>query len=347
MHLSAFWVAATTLSPRLDLRPLLPLLRRDHPPTAATLAAAGVRPRHVDRLLGGRSLATRDPFVRLVDDAYPPLLAEVECPPAVLFLRGDATLLDAPKVAVVGSRSCTGRGKRMASTLAQAVVQGGGVVVSGLAYGVDQAAHEASLARTIAVLGQGLDGPLTRRQADLARRILDAGGLLLSEFLPQHPASRFTFPQRNRVIAGLSVATVVVEAGHRSGALITAKLALAAGREVLAVPGSPLDPASAGCLDLIADGAGLARDGRDLAPFLSGPSAAEGPGTGGPIAHARRPAGLSPTLQAALAEGCSLDGLALRTGAPVHELSATLAALELTGVVQRLPGERFALCSSP
>ncbi|RME27409.1 MAG: DNA-protecting protein DprA [Deltaproteobacteria bacterium] len=349
VEVPAFWAEACRLSARVDLRPLVPLLRRQAPPDPQALTAAGVAPRHVRRLLGGAPVSTRHPFLRLVDDAYPPLLAQVEHPPAVLFLRGNPALLDAPRIAVVGSRSCTPKGRRMAGRLAQAIAQGGGVVVSGLAHGIDQAAHEASLSRTIAVLGQGLDQPLTRRQADLARRIIDAGGLLVSEFLPTHPASRYTFPQRNRVIAGLSKATVVVEAGRRSGALVTARLALAAGREVLAVPGSPLDPASVGCLDLIADGAALARDGRDIQPYLQGTPAegAASPSGGPPGPDPTPPPGMSRPLYDALAEGCSLDVLAARVGAPVYEVSATLAALELTGVVERLPGERFVLRSHP
>lgn len=332
MLLDSFWHAAASLAGRVDLVPVRSLLA-DGPPCAHDLAAAGLPPDHVARLTNGRPRDLAHPFLTLADDRYPAALMQAPFAPPVLFLRGDATLLRAPAVALVGSRACTATGRRLAGQLAAQVVAAGGVVVSGLAHGIDHAAHEASLARTIAVLGQGLAAPLSQRQRDLADRIVAAGGLVLSELLPEHPAHRWTFPQRNRIIAGLSRATVVVEAARRSGALITAREALALGRDVLAVPGSPLAPASQGCLDLIADGATIVRQPSDVRALL--------PDRVGPPQVAAGPA-LPATLDRALAQGADLDRLALVTGWPLPELTRTLSALELQGLVERLPGDRFA-----
>ncbi len=335
MSSSAFWSSAAALSGRVDLRPVLPVLRSGGTPSVESLHRAGVSPKHIPRLLAARAPALPQPHLTLADPAYPPLLAAIDHPPPVLFLRGNAALLQAPCVAVVGSRRCTGRGRRLAAMLARAVARAGGVVVSGLAYGIDEAAHDACPDRTIAVLGQGLARPLTARQERLADRIQSAGGLVLSEYPPDTPATRYTFPQRNRVIAGLGRGTIVVEAGRRSGALITARLALAAGRDVLAVPGCPLDEASQGCLDLIADGAGLARGRADVLTLL--PDAA--------ASAATRPdqPQLPPGFEAALRRGATLDDLAGQLQLPLPQLGATVAALELTGMVERLPGDRFAL----
>jgi len=227
-------------------------------------------------------------------------------------------------VAMVGARRCTGLGRRMARQLAQAAVTAGAVVVSGLAYGIDMAAHQGAMPRTIAVLGQGLGSRLSSGQRRLADAIVAEGGLLLSEFPPSFPPSRYTFPQRNRVIAGLSQATVVVEAGWRSGARITARCAAEAGREVLAVPGHPLAENSAGCNGLIADGAGMVRRPADVLACLELPGASP---------QAR--------LLEALRRGGTLDELAERTARDPIDLTCALAAMELAGLVDRLPGDRF------
>lgn len=335
MTLDPFWSAAARLTGKVDFLPLEPLLRHGPPPGARELARAGLTAAQVATLVRGDWLPVPGDAITMVDDRWPPALQQVPFAPPVLFYRGELALLQRPAIAIVGSRHCTVQGQRMARLLAQAVAGQGGVVVSGLAHGIDHAAHQASLSRTIAVLGQGLDAPLTARQAELARQVVQRGGLLLSELPPECRATRWTFPQRNRIIAGLAAATVVVEAAERSGALITARQALALGRDVLAVPGSPLDPASAGCLDLIASGAGLARDGRDLARYLPAPAA--------PGGEAQPPAGVDPRAWAQLARGASADQIALVLEWPSHRVAALLAGLELTGRVERLPGDRFAL----
>lgn len=337
MSLHPFWCAAARLAGRLDLQPLLPALRRGPiPPSAAAMAAAGIAPAHVAALVRGDVLPDAIDTLTPLHAAWPRELADVPFAPPVLFLRGRPELLARPAIAIVGSRQCTGQGARMARRLAQDVVARGAVVVSGLAHGIDHAAHLASCPHTIAVLGQGLDAPLTARQQELADRIVDQGGLLLSELPPDTPAARWTFPQRNRIIAGLARATIVVEAAERSGALITARQALALGREVLAVPGSPLDPASAGCLDLIAAGAGLAREGRDLDRLLPRQQAL----LDAPVpVHPDLPPQAGPLLQ----RGVDVDQLAQAIGWPGHRVATLLMALELTGRVQRLPGDRFVL----
>lgn len=333
MHLSSFWASAARLSGRIDLSPLRPHLG-EAPPPLAILVDAGVAPRHAQALRAGAPLDVDCCALRLIDPGYPPPLGALPHAPPVLFVQGDATLLRAPCVAVVGSRRCTQTGLQLARALARAVVDLGGVVVSGLAHGIDHAAHEVVPGRTVAVLGQGFGPGLTRHQQRLADAILDAGGALTTELLPGTPATRWTFPQRNRVIAGLAHGVVVVEASARSGALITARQALAAGREVLAVPGSPLWSTSRGCLDLIADGAGLIRDVRDVRALL--------PDAPGPAAR-QRAAQLSLALEQGLAEGLDVDRLAARCGLDAAELGRTLTALELGGVVRRLPGDRFTL----
>ena len=238
---------------------------------------------------------------------------------------------------MVGTRRCTDTGKRLARSFAATAAELGGVVVSGLAWGVDMAAHEAALSRTIAVLGQGLDTTLSSHQARLAEQIVSSGGLIVSEFLPGTRPERWTFPQRNRVIAALARATVVIEAPQRSGALITARLAVELGREVLAVPGSPLCEASSGCLDLIAQGARMCRGADDIREALG---FARGDRR---VSERTDPLGLLEHLGA----GVGLDELLSVIDASPVEILRALAGLELTGVVTRLPGDRYAAVVPP
>lgn len=337
MLIPAFFQAAARLSGRVDWSGAC---RQGVDPSGLdprALAELGLSPRHVSALRAGVEADSPDPFLTLRDAAWPSGLAEAPFAPAILFCRGDPTLLAQPGLAVVGTRRCTDTGLRLARTFSAAAVDLGAVVVSGLAWGVDMAAHEVALSRTIAVLGQGLDTPLSSHQARLADQILAAGGLLVSEFLPGTRPERWTFPQRNRVIAALARATVVIEAPRRSGALITARLAVELGREVLAVPGSPLAEASAGCLDLIAQGARMCREIGDIREALG--LAAEG-------ATPRRrsdPLGLVEHL----GDGLNLDELLSVIDASPVEILRALAGLELTGVVMRLPGDRYAAVVPP
>lgn len=199
------------------------------------------------------------------DPAYPPLLRQIADPPPVLHLAGTATLLSAPAVALVGARNASALGRRLAAGLAAGLGAGGWVVVSGLARGIDAAAHEAALpSGTIAVLAGGVDIAYPRENLALYRRIRDEGGLLLSEMpLGVQPQARH-FPRRNRLVSGLACGVVLVEAALRSGSLITARRALEQDREVFAVPGSPLDPRARGCNALIKDGAVLVETAEDV-----------------------------------------------------------------------------------
>lgn len=332
MLIPAFFQAAARLSGSVDWSGAL---REGVDPStldAAGLASLGLSPRQVRALREGSETDSEVPFLTCTSPGWPPHLAEAPYAPAALFYRGDPALLGEPGLAVVGTRRCTDTGLKLARRFAQAAVNLGAVVVSGLAWGVDMAAHEVAGGRTIAVLGQGLDTPLTAHQERLAEQILAEGGLLVSEFLPGTRPSKWTFPQRNRVIAALSRATVVVEAPRRSGALITARLAVELGREVLAVPGSPLQEASEGCLDLIAQGARMCRSEEDLREALG-------------LREARRgdPLGLLHHLGSPV----SLDELiGVIDASPVQILRA-LTALELTGVVTRLPGDRYSAVVPP
>ena len=322
--LSPFWSAASSLSGAVDFS----ILNRADPTgwTPARLAEAGI-PRPL-RLFGSPPLHTEHTVMTLADMGYPLRLAPLPYAPPVLFFEGNLEQLKRPGVAIVGARKCTAAGKTMARELAMAVVRGGGTVISGMAYGIDTAAHLAACENTIAVLGQGLDVPFSSSQARLRQRILDSGGLLVSEFPPDYPASRRTFPLRNRIIAWLARATVVVEATRTSGALHTARASLDAGLDVLAVPGHPHSPIAAGCLALIDQGAEMVRSGHELLVKVALP---------------REPQHVPDPLLEALQAAPTFGELLERLKEPAHTLARRLALMELTGVVERLPGDRYAL----
>jgi DNA processing protein len=214
-----------------------------------------------DRLATLRSAGLE--VVTLDDPGYPSRLRSIELPPPVLFVRGRVEVAEARHVvAIVGTRRPTERGRQLASRIAAVVAATGAVVVSGLAVGIDGAAHAATVQErrpTVAVIGSGHHQLFPRAHLRLAARILGAGGVVCSEFWPDVPPATWTFPRRNRVISGLADATIVVEAGERSGALITAKWALDQGRELFIVPGPLDEPRSAGCLLWLREYAGVAR----------------------------------------------------------------------------------------
>ncbi|MDR3176061.1 MAG: DNA-processing protein DprA [Desulfovibrio sp.] len=192
------------------------------------------------------------------DPAYPELLRELPDAPPLLYCRGDLSLLGAPAIGVVGARGCTSEGLAVSAFFSRALSGAGVSVISGMARGIDRAAQLAAMeeaGRSIGVLGSGIDLVYPAENADLFARLEKDGGLLLSEFPPKTPPAATNFPRRNRLISGLSRGVLVVEAARRSGSLITARLALEQNREVFAVPGHTLSPASAGCRDLIRKGA--------------------------------------------------------------------------------------------
>ena len=244
----------------------LELLERPDP---AALAAAGLTTKAIawlsspDAACIDRDLrwleSSRCTLVSSTDPGYPELLRRSPDAPAVLYVRGDAAALLEPQLAMVGSRNPTAGGRATAREFATAFARLGLAITSGLALGIDAACHEGALAgggMTVAVLGCGLDTVYPRENIALAERVA-ASGAVISEFPPGTPALREHFPQRNRIIAGLAHGTVVVEAARRSGSLITARLAGAAGREVFALPGSIHNPLARGCHELIRQGAKL------------------------------------------------------------------------------------------
>lgn len=276
---------------------------------------------------------------------YPALLAALDDAPPVLFVDGDASVLGAPQVAVVGSRNPTRPGVETAHDFARTLCEAGLGVVSGLAMGIDAAAHRGALQAggvTVAVAGHGLDRVYPRRHAQLAREVRDAG-CLVSEFVPGTPPLREHFPRRNRIISGLSLGVLVVEAALRSGSLITARLAAEQGREVFAIPGSIHNPLARGCHRLIRDGAKLVETVSDLFEELgwSAPGAAPArPAPGAAPAHELDDDYV--TLLAALGhDPAPVDALVQRTGLTPQVLSSMLLTLELRGLVHPVPGTGY------
>ena len=275
-----------------------------------------------------------------IDDAdYPALLRDTPGAPAALFVAGDASALWQPQIAIVGSRSASHGGVANARSFARALVAAGFAITSGLAEGIDAAAHTAALdagATTVAVLGTGPDVVYPARHRELARRIA-ASGALVSEFAPGMPGRPENFPRRNRIIAGLSQGCLVVEAAVQSGSLITARLAVEAGREVFAIPGSIHSPQARGCHALIRQGAKLVESAQDVLEELPPLGAAVAPAAGEPgVPHEQQA-----LLDAMGFDLVSLDALMARCGWPAPELSAALLELELDGEVARLAGQLF------
>ncbi len=280
---------------------------------------------------------------------YPALLAGIDDPPAALHLRGDATLLWQPQVAIVGSRQASRGGAELAAEFASDFVRAGLAVTSGLALGIDAAAHQGTVdagGRTIAVLATGADRIYPQRHRDLAAAILDHQGAILSETPPGTAPLPELFPQRNRIISGLSLGTVVIEAGLASGSLVTARLATSQGREVYAVPGSVKHPLARGCHQLIREGAklvesaahvlegltpmaGVLADALQLRLALTDPPSAPHPREQDPllIALGRDPA--------------TVEELAGRTGQSAASLQSRLLELELDGHIEALPGGHY------
>jgi DNA processing protein len=297
-------------------------------------------------------------LVRCTDADFPPQLETIPQPPAALFVAGDASLLLYPQVAIVGARSASTAGKSNAQAFARYLAQAGFVITSGLADGIDGAAHEAALAAdrpTVAVIGTGPDLVYPRKHRDLSARV-EAQGALVSEFPPGTAARADHFPRRNRIIAGLSLGTVVIEAGLQSGSLITARLAGEQGREVFAVPGSIHNPLARGCHRLIRDGVRLVESALEVAETLAPAARALGaelalrleqspPDQAG---SPRKAAGgwrddpeYRQLLDVLGHDPLALDELAERTGQSAAELSSMLLMLELEGCVEGLPGGRY------
>nr|WP_240500085.1 DNA-processing protein DprA [Sphingomonas montana] len=315
-------------------------------PAVATLAAVEAEVAAVERL-GARYL-----FVG--QGLYPPLLAHIETAPPALILRGRTALLERQAVAIVGARNASAAAVRFARGLAAELADAGYLVVSGLARGIDTAAHAgAGAARTAGVIAGGIDIVYPPENADLQRAIGD-GGLLLAEQPPGTEPRARHFPYRNRIIAGLAGGTVVVEAAPRSGSLITARLASEFGRDVMAVPGSPLDPRAQGCNLLIREGAVLVQSAADVIEAIGpiGRNAAHGTGQG--VAAPTREYEAPPPVDADDRDRTRVVGLLGPTAVGVDEIvrqaglapaivQTVLLELELGGRLDRHAGGRVSL----
>ncbi len=294
--------------------------------------------RAADRIAEFRATHDRLPaevdaqILTLADPDYPPLLRSLPDPPLALYVRG--RLPQGPCVAVVGTRRPSGEGVEVARRMAADLAAAGVCVVSGLARGIDAAAHRGALevqGATVAVLGCGIDRVWPADHADLCEAVASQGAVI-SEYPPGTPPLRHHFPARNRILAGLSQAVVVVEARERSGALITAEFALELGREVFAVPGCVLNPRSRGPHQLLREGAHLAESAEDVLSVLGLPSRRS---------STPAPPPESASLLELLGEPSHLDELVRATGQSAAAVSAALLALEVRGLVRRLPGGRY------
>lgn len=341
------------------------LARRSGRPMAAASPDVAAAELETVAALGGAHLFLGEP-------AYPPLLAETADAPPVLVARGDPALACAPCVAIVGARNASALGLRMARELAEALAGAGQVIVSGLARGVDTAAHRGALAveggKTVACIAGGIDIAYPPENAALQEEI-GAHGLLLSEMPPGTEPQARHFPRRNRIIAGIAAGVVVVEAAPGSGSLITARIAGEAGREVMAVPGHPLDPRAAGANRLLKDGAMLVETATDvlaaLAPFrlpeaprqarrapairepaelFAGPAEPDDARDAPPPDLPPDPQDVEARIEGLLsAAPVPIDEIIRLAGAPAGRVQAALTDLELRGRLARHAGGRVSL----
>ena len=351
-----FWIALTRVSGigprRFDL--LIQSFGSAHAvweADAGKLAAAGLDRRSVESLVTTRRKIDPSQEQRHLrslgavaiprgDERYPARLAEIYDPPPVLYVKGDLDSPETPAVAIVGTRGATSYGKMAAEQLARGLAAAGVTVVSGLAMGVDSAAHRGALeggGRTLAVLGNGLDRVYPSNNIRLSQQIADQGALVTEFPLGTKPDAT-NFPRRNRIISGLSSGTLVVEAGERSGALITAAFAADQGRDVLAVPGSIFSPASRGTNNLIRDGATPVTSVEDVLAELA-PSR---------VARQLTVEDILPLdetervlLNVLTAEPLHIDEIAREAALPMSIVSATLAMMELKGVVRQTGGMNY------
>ena len=349
--------ASVQLVPGLSARALVPLLKafggpaevmaasraslgKWVPPELAAAIAHGAAPAELRRALAwlgesGHSLLAWD------DPAYPRALLTITDPPPVLYYAGQLELLNRPALAVVGSRNATPQGRENAEAFAAALSAAGFTIVSGLAQGIDAAAHRGGLTgagSSIAVVGTGIDRIYPASNKALAHRLAETGGLL-SQFPLGAPPLPGNFPRRNRVISGLVHGVLVIEATPNSGSLITARFAAEQGREVFAIPGSIHSPFSKGCHRLIKEGAKLVETARDVLEELGAAPAARSnrPSTGRPA-----PGGDTARVLTALGhDPVGIDTLAERTGLPASAIAVALVELELGGQVAPLPGGAF------
>jgi len=286
------------------------------------------------------SLACRSKIICFDEHQYPKLLQEIHDPPLVLFTQGDISLLNKDQIAIVGSRSATINGRDIACMLAEQLTEQGLVVTSGMALGVDAAAHKGALrgnGNTIAVVATGLDKIYPSRHKQLNLDILQAGGLIVSEFVPGTLPKAGHFPKRNRIISGLSQGVLVVEAEIRSGSLITARCALEQGRDVYAVPGSVNNPLAKGCHWLIKQGAKLVEECADIVEELT-VSTVQYKQPANRENNCQQDLFNDPLLASVEYEVTPIDIVVSRSKLPTKVVLTRLTMLELKGHVVAVPG---------
>jgi DNA processing protein len=275
-------------------------------------------------------------LITLADSSYPQALLEISDPPPLIYAKGQVQWLNTRGIAVVGSRNASTQGEKNAEDFSQALCQHGYTIISGMALGIDGAAHRGALkanGATIAVVGTGLDVVYPSRHRDLAHQIVERG-VIISEFPLGTPSLAQNFPRRNRLISGLSLGCLIVEANIRSGSLITARLAAEQGREVFAIPGSIHSPLSKGCHQLIKQGAKLVDDIQDIVDELGGIVLP----TSNDLSNS---AETNPLLECMGYDPVSMESLVERSGLTSDNLSAMLLMLELESKVASLPGGRY------
>ena len=316
------------------------------PDTLAQLITARKRldPTHIVELCAQDQID----ILPLQDERYPKQLLTIPDPPPILYAKGTLLPADSFSIAVIGTRRCTRYGERQTKRLTSALIQHGFTIISGLARGIDGNAHRAALqsgGRTLAVLGSGLHRIYPTEHKPLAQQIIDSGGCILSEFPPLHPSAKWTFPQRNRIVNGLSLGVLVIEAPLRSGAMISARLAGEQGRDIFAVPGSIESSASGGCHQLIKDGAYMTESVDDILGVL-GPmqQSALLPGMKQPVRHPNE-VSLNDVEQRVLQHidkaETLLDSIVAASGLESQRVLAALAVLEQKRMIRQISPVMF------
>ena len=351
-----YWLALLR-APRVGSRTFGALLERCGSPaqvfaeTPKALAALGISPSTTAWLQNPDWAAVENELrwlaapnrhcLTITDDCYPPLLKEIPDPPPLLFVRGDISALSLLQLAIVGSRNPSPSGHKLAHDFAKALAEAGFAITSGLALGIDAASHRGALdasAATIAVAGTGIDQVYPARHKPLAEEIVAHNGALISEFPTGSPPQAGNFPRRNRIISGLSLGVLVIEAAIRSGSLITARLALEQGRDVFAIPGSIHNPLSRGCNALIKQGAKLVETVSDVLEELGNYEITALPA----VQPAQPEDRLNKDYQALLKyiayDPTSVDTLIAATGIAPEAISSLLLLLELEGYVASIDG---------
>lgn len=301
-----------------------------------------------DEIAAAEAIGAR--HLHMGEPAYPPALVAAEDAPPVMLVMGDAGLLGRPMVGMVGARNASTNGKRLAREIAAGIAAGGFVVASGMARGIDAAAHSGAIdGGTVAVLAGGPDVVYPEENRGLYEALLERGAIVTEAPPGLTPQARH-FPRRNRIISGMSLAIVVVEAAERSGSLITARLAGEQGREVMAVPGSPLDPRCRGANGLIRNGATLVENAEDVLSVVRAmrePGIAEPPAEGfraGPATGESVPDDIRARVMEALGPTpAPMDGIIRELGLPPALVLTVLLELELAGKLERMPGNMAAL----